>query len=114
MKPEPHPQIIENNGTKESVVLPYTEYVALREWIEDMEDLLELRDAKTRRRQCGRLSARGNRERAGTVAFGTKLDAPPTWLPVMAFPWWICFGTIVTFFVAILFQTAREHHPGVA
>jgi hypothetical protein len=46
MKPEPHPQIIENNGTKESVVLPYTEYVALREWIEDMEDLLELRDAK--------------------------------------------------------------------
>jgi hypothetical protein len=38
--------MIENNGTKESVVLPYTEYVALREWIEDMEYLLELRDAK--------------------------------------------------------------------
>jgi hypothetical protein len=46
MKPELHPQIIEKNGTKESVVLPYQEFIALREWIEDMEDLLELREAK--------------------------------------------------------------------
>jgi hypothetical protein len=30
---------------------------------------------------------------------------------VMAFPWWICYGTIVTFYVAILFRTGREHHP---
>ena len=29
----------------------------------------------------------------------------------MEFPWWICFGTIVTFSVAILFPTGREHHP---
>ena len=29
----------------------------------------------------------------------------PSWLPVMEFPWWICFGTIVTFSVAILFRT---------
>ena len=46
MKPELHPQIIEKNGTKESVVLPYQEFIELREWIEDMEDLLELREAK--------------------------------------------------------------------
>jgi hypothetical protein len=46
MKPELHPQIIEKNGTKESVVLPYNEFIALREWMEDMEDLLELRKAK--------------------------------------------------------------------
>ena len=46
MKPELHPQIIEKNGTKESVVLPYSEFIALREWMEDMEDLLELRKAK--------------------------------------------------------------------
>lgn len=46
MKPELHPRIVEKNGAKESVVLPYEEYVALREWIEDMEDLLELREAK--------------------------------------------------------------------
>jgi hypothetical protein len=46
MKLELHPQIIEKNGTKESVVLPYQEFIALREWIEDMEDLLELREAK--------------------------------------------------------------------
>ena len=43
--------------------------------------------------------------------FGTELYSQPEWLPVMEFPWWICFGTIVTFFVAILFRTNREHHP---
>ena len=43
--------------------------------------------------------------------FGAKLYDQPSWLPVMEFPWWICFGTIVTFFVAILFRTEREHHP---
>jgi hypothetical protein len=30
----------------------------------------------------------------------------------MEFPWWICFGTIVTFSVAILFRTgARNLSP---
>src|ERR1044072_3298002 len=37
--------------------------------------------------------------------FGTKLYNQPDWLPVMEFPWWICFGTIVTFSVAIFFRT---------
>src|SRR5437762_2083768 len=47
--------------------------------------------------------------------FGTQLYTQPSWLPVLAFPWWISFGTIVTFFIAILFRTGREHHPpGVA
>jgi solute:Na+ symporter, SSS family len=43
--------------------------------------------------------------------FGTMAYKQPQWLPVMAFPWWICFGTIVTFCVAVLFKTAREHSP---
>jgi Na+/proline symporter len=34
------------------------------------------------------------------------LYQPPSWLPTMEFPWWICFGTIVTFFVALLFKTS--------
>src|SRR5205809_3612822 len=47
--------------------------------------------------------------------FGSKLYEQPNWLPVMEFPWWICFGTIITFCVAILFRTGREHHaPDVA
>ncbi len=37
--------------------------------------------------------------------FGGNLYTQPSWLPVMEFPWWICFGTIVTFSVAILFRT---------
>src|SRR5438876_2576107 len=43
--------------------------------------------------------------------FGGKLYTQPAWLPLMEFPWWICFGTIVTFSVAILFRTSREHRP---
>src|SRR6266511_3140743 len=31
--------------------------------------------------------------------FDGKLYTQPGWLPVMEFPWWICFGTIVTFSV---------------
>jgi solute:Na+ symporter, SSS family len=43
--------------------------------------------------------------------FGTKLYTQPNWLPLMEFPWWICFGTMVTFFVAILFRTGHDHPP---
>jgi solute:Na+ symporter, SSS family len=39
---------------------------------------------------------------------GGKLYTQPTWLPVMEFPWWIFFGTIVTFSVAIVFKTRRN------
>ena len=46
-----------------------------------------------------------------TGVFGGKLYTQPSWLPVMEFPWWICFGTIVTFSVAIVFRTGREQHP---
>ncbi len=40
--------------------------------------------------------------------FGGKLYTQPSWLPVMEFPWWICFGTIVTFSIAILFRTRAD------
>jgi fructose-specific phosphotransferase system IIC component len=43
--------------------------------------------------------------------FGTTAYKQPEWLPVMEFPWWICFGTIVTFSVAILFRTGRKDYP---
>ncbi len=42
---------------------------------------------------------------------GAELYTQPSWLPVMKFPWWICFGTIVTFCVAILFRTGRSIIP---
>jgi solute:Na+ symporter, SSS family len=38
--------------------------------------------------------------------FGAQLYAQPSWLPVMQFPWWICFGTIVTFSLAVLFRSS--------
>src|SRR5262249_49444549 len=41
--------------------------------------------------------------------FGGKLYTQPSWLPLMEFPWWICFGTIITFSVAILFRTRSDN-----
>jgi Na+/proline symporter len=43
--------------------------------------------------------------------FGGVAYVTPDWLPAVEFPWWICFGTIVTFCVAVLFRTGCEHHP---
>ena len=40
------PQIIEKEGKKEFVVLPYEEFLAMQEALEDFEDLKDLRDAK--------------------------------------------------------------------
>ena len=45
-RPELHPEILTKNGRKEFAVLPYEEFVALQEWLADVEDLLDLRDAK--------------------------------------------------------------------
>jgi hypothetical protein len=41
-----HPQIIEKEGKKEFVVLPYEEFLPLQEQIKDYEDLKDLRCAK--------------------------------------------------------------------
>jgi SSS family solute:Na+ symporter len=47
----------------------------------------------------------------GAPATSFPLYSQPDWLPVMEFPWWICFGTIVTFFVAVLFRSHRPISP---
>tara|TARA_B100000614_G_scaffold253909_1_gene268448 strand:- start:11 stop:208 length:198 start_codon:yes stop_codon:yes gene_type:complete len=41
-----HPQVIEKEGKKEFVVLPYEEFLAIKENLEDYEDLKDLREAK--------------------------------------------------------------------
>ena len=41
-----NPSYIERNGKKEYAVLPYEEFTALQELLHDVEDLLELRQAK--------------------------------------------------------------------
>lgn len=43
---ELHPQVIEKEGKKEFVVLPYEEFKALEETMHDYEDLRDLREAK--------------------------------------------------------------------
>jgi len=41
-----HPQLIEKEGKKEFVVLPFDEFQALTELMHDYEDLIDLRAAK--------------------------------------------------------------------
>jgi PHD/YefM family antitoxin component YafN of YafNO toxin-antitoxin module len=41
-----HAQIIKKNGKKEYVILPYEEFLKVREELEDYEDLRCLREAK--------------------------------------------------------------------
>ena len=41
-----HPQVIEKDGRKEFVVLPYEEFLQMQEEIEDYEDLKTLRNEK--------------------------------------------------------------------
>ena len=41
-----HPQIIEKEGKKEYVVLPYDEFLSIQEALGDFEDLKALREAK--------------------------------------------------------------------
>ncbi|OLE53090.1 MAG: prevent-host-death family protein [Acidobacteria bacterium 13_1_20CM_3_53_8] len=45
-RPDLHPEILTKNGRKEFAVLPYEEFIALQEWLADIEDLLDLRAAK--------------------------------------------------------------------
>jgi SSS family transporter len=47
----------------------------------------------------------------GAPASSFPLYSQPDWLPVMEFPWWICFGTIVTFGIAIVFKTDHDRVP---
>lgn len=50
---ELHPIYLEKDGRTEFVVLSIEEYQSLRDHLEDMEDLLDLRNAKAEeRRPC--------------------------------------------------------------
>lgn len=41
-----HPEILKKDGKNEFALIPYDEYVALEEFLADVDDLLELRAAK--------------------------------------------------------------------
>ncbi len=41
-----HPEFLSKNGKKEFVVLTYEEFQALEELLADIEDLMDLREAK--------------------------------------------------------------------
>ena len=41
-----HSQIIEKDGKKEFVIIPYEEFIQIQEMLDDLEDLKELRNEK--------------------------------------------------------------------
>jgi len=41
-----NPQIIKKNGENEFVVLPYNDYLKMKQALDDYEDLIDLRKAK--------------------------------------------------------------------
>jgi len=43
---ELHPEFLTKDGKKEFAVLSYQEFLALQQWLEDAEDLLDLRAAQ--------------------------------------------------------------------
>ena len=43
---ELHPEIVEKDGKKQFVILPYEEFVAIEQALADAEDLVALRGAK--------------------------------------------------------------------
>ena len=43
---ELHPQVIEKNGKKEFVILPYDDFLKIQEELESYDDLRMLREAK--------------------------------------------------------------------
>lgn len=43
---ELNPEFLRKNGEPQFAVLPYSEFRALEEWLEDVEDILDLRAAR--------------------------------------------------------------------
>lgn len=51
-----HPNILEKDGKKEFAVLPFDEYVAVKEELQNYEDLKDLREAKEKEGDVGGVS----------------------------------------------------------
>jgi len=60
-----HPNILENNGVKQFVILPYNEYLKIQELLEDFEDLKILRDAKNQEKNTLGISLSEARKELG-------------------------------------------------
>jgi PHD/YefM family antitoxin component YafN of YafNO toxin-antitoxin module len=60
-----HPNILEHNGQKAFVILPYEEFLEMEEELEQYEDLKLLREAKTEEADAPTLSLDAVKEELG-------------------------------------------------
>jgi hypothetical protein len=54
-----HPEVLKKNGVNEFVILPYDEFVALQKFLEDAQDLADLREAVRTERDTPSISLEG-------------------------------------------------------
>lgn len=64
-----HPSYLEKDGKREFVVLPIEEFEELQAYLEDLEDLLELRQAKAAEGDAPTVSLEEIKRRLGKAAF---------------------------------------------
>jgi hypothetical protein len=62
---ELHPEILKNKGKNQFVLLPYKEFMAIKDRLEDAEDLLELRRAKRKESKSSTTSLADVKRRFG-------------------------------------------------
>jgi hypothetical protein len=60
-----HPNILEKDGSKEFAVLPYSEFLLIREELQKYEDLLDLREAKEKEKESESLTVEEAKKRLG-------------------------------------------------
>lgn len=60
-----HPNILERHGKKAFVVLPYEEFLQIKEELEDYQDLRTLRAAKAKEADASTIPLRKARQRLG-------------------------------------------------
>lgn len=64
---ELHPEFLSKNGKKEFVILAYEEFIALQELLEDVENLLDLRQAKREEVSLPSVSLEAVKQRLGLL-----------------------------------------------
>ena len=64
-----HPQIIEKEGRKEFVVLPYDEFLQLQEAVEDFEDFEDLRELRKEREESMGMPTKSLKEMGKELGF---------------------------------------------
>ncbi len=60
-----HPNVLEQDGKKQFVVLPYSEFIEIQELLQDFYDLKDLREAREQEKDAPTLSLEEAKKESG-------------------------------------------------